>query len=319
MPGFCVSCGTPLTGAFCNNCGARAVAPIAPAQAAPPTPAPAPGGYQPVHVPVSPAQPATAMPVQAYQPVQAPITAAPITPAAQGSGLGKVLLWVGGILVVLFMIGAGASIYGYYWVKHKVTSYASSITGGSSDSKVVASGDSCRLLSAAELQSILGVTVEKSAEIVEEDKPGCAYYTNQQAFNQLQKMAVEQAKKQSDEVNRRPGPKPDNLSGLLKNTNELEGIVKTLGMTQPSQDGRVFSFTIEHNFGADAWSGMRLTESAVPGFQEVPGVADHAMIGAFGHAFYMQKGDTLIAMSMMMVPDARVKGSAIGKKIVAKL
>jgi hypothetical protein len=313
MPGFCVSCGTPLTGPFCNSCGARAVAPSAPAQAAPTAPAPA--GYQQVHVPVNSAPPVAVAPVQAYQPVQAPIT-----PGAKSSGLGKVLLWVGGILLVLFMIGAGASIYGYYWVKHKVTNYASSITGGSGDSmKVVASADSCRLLSAAELQSILGVTVEKSAEIMEEDKPGCAYYTNQQAFNQLQKMAIEQAKKQSDEVNRRPGPKPDNLPALLKNANELEGIVKTLGMTQPSQDGRVFSFTVEHNFGADAWSGMRLTESAVPGFQEVPGVADHAMIGAFGHAFYLQKGDTLIAMSMMMVPDARTKGSAIGKKIVAKL
>jgi len=256
------------------------------------------------------------MPVQGgYQPVQAPVTTGP-----KGSGLGKVLLWVGGIFLVLFMIGAGAAVYGVYWVKHKVTSYAAEITGGSSDSmKVVASGDSCRLLTTAELQKILGVKIEKSAEIVDDNQPGCAYYTDSQSVSQLQRMAMEQAKKQTDEVNRRPGPKPDSLPALMKNANELEGIVKTLGMTQPPADGRVFSFTVQRGVSSDSWAGMRVTEAAVPGFEEVPGVGDHAMIGAFGHAFYVQKGDAVITMSTMMVPDARVKGSEIGKKIMGKL
>lgn len=318
MPGFCVSCGTPLTGPFCNNCGARAVPPSAQAQTAPP---PAPGtpvqaGYQPVNVPVSPSQPVAAMPVgSGYQAVQAPVSAAP-----RASGLGKALLWVGGIFLVLFMLGAGAAIYGAYWVKHKVTSYASAITGGSSDSaKVVASGDSCRLLSTAELQKVLGVPIEKSAEIVESDQPGCAYYTNQAAFTQLQRMAVEQARRQSEEQSKKPGPKGDNPLVLLKDANQLEGVVKALGMTQPVKDGQVFSFTVQRGVTADAWSGMRVTEAAVPGFEEVPGVGDHAMIGAFGHAFYVQKGDAVITMSTMMVPETRLKGSEIGKRIIGKL
>lgn len=317
MAGFCVSCGTPLTGPFCNNCGARAVPPSAPAQGVPYQPvAPVQAGYQPVNVPVSPSQPAAAMPVQAgYQPVQAPVTSAP-----KGLGLGRVLLWVGGVLLVLFMIGAGAAIYGVYWVKHKVSNYASAITGGSSDSmKVVASGDSCRLLSTAELQKVLGVPIEKSAEIVESDQPGCAYYTNQAAFAQLQRMAMEQARRQSEEQSKKPGPKGDNPLALLKDANQLEGVVKTFGMTQPVKDGQVFSFTVQRGVSADAWSGMRVTEAAVPGFEEVPGVGDHAMIGAFGHAFYVQRGDAVITMSMMMVPDARVKGSEIGKRIIGKL
>jgi hypothetical protein len=255
------------------------------------------------------------MPAQGYQPVQAPVTAAP-----KGSGLGKVLLWVGGIFLLLFMMVAGAAIYGAYWVKHKVSNYASAISGESGDNvKVVASGDSCRLLATAELQKILGVKIEKSAEIVDDNQPGCAYYTDAQSVSQLQRMAMAQAKKQTDEVNRRPGPKPDNLPALMKNANELEGIVKTLGMTQPPADGRVFSFTLERGVRADAWAGMRVTEAAVPGFEEVPGVGDHAMIGAFGHAFYLQKGDAVITMSTMFVPDARVKGSQIGKTILGKL
>jgi len=255
------------------------------------------------------------MPAQEYQPVQAPVTVAP-----KSSGLGKVLLWVGGIFLVLFMMVAGAAIYGAYWVKHKVSTYASAISGGSSNNvKVVASGDSCRMLSTAELQKILGVKIEKSAEIVDDNQPGCAYYTDSQSVSQLQRMAMAQAKKQTDEVNQRPGPKPDNLPALMKNANDLEGIVKTLGMTQPPPDGRVFSFTLERGVSADAWSGMRVTEAAVPGFEEVPGVGDHAMIGAFGHAFYVQKGDAVITMSTMFVPDARMRGSQIGKTILGKL
>jgi hypothetical protein len=207
-----------------------------------------------------------------------------------------------------------------YWVKHKVSNYASAISGGSSDNlKVVASGDSCRMLSTAELQKILGVKIEKSAEIIDDNQHGCAYYTDAQSVSQLQRMAMAQAKKQTDEVNRRPGPKPDNLPALMKNANDLEGIVKTLGMTQPPADGRVFSFTLERGVSADAWAGMRVTEAAVPGFEEVPGVGDHAMIGAFGHAFYVQKGDAVITMSTMFVPDARMRGSQIGKSILGKL
>jgi hypothetical protein len=223
-------------------------------------------------------------------------------------------------LVLLFVIGISAAMYGVYWVKHKVSSYTSAVTGGSSTPiKVLESGNSCRLLSTAELQKVLGVAIEKSAEIMENSTPGCAYFTNQEAFSQLQRMAAEQARRQTEEVNNRPGPKPDNLPALMKDANQLEGVVKTLAMTQPVQDGKAFSFTVQSNFGQDSWSGMRLTESAVPGFEEVSGVGDHAMIGAFGHAFYILKGDKMIYMDMTTVPDARTRGAQLGRKIMANL
>jgi len=82
---------------------------------------------------------------------------------------------------------------------------------------------------------------------------------------------------------------------------------------------KVFSFTIQRNFGSDSWSGMRLVESAVPGFHEVTGIGDHAMIGSFGHAFYFVKDETMVHMDTSLVPDARTKGSAIAKKILGKL
>lgn len=325
MAGFCVNCGAPLMGAFCNNCGARAVppgtpAPVVPAAVTPPSPSVQPqAGWQSVNVAASPAV-SQSVAAPGYQPVHAPVVVAPAAAAQKSSGLGKILLWVGGILLVIFIIGASITVYGFYWAKHKITSYAAAITGDASDSiKVVANGNSCRLLSTADLQQVLGVPIEKSAEIVEDSQPGCAFYTNQDAFSQLQKMALAETKRQADEVNARPGPQPDTLPALMKNANELEGAIKTLGMTQASKDGRVFSFTIEKGFDANSWSGMKLTESAVPGYEEVPGVGDHAMIGAFGHAFFVQKGDTLITMSMMFVPDTRTRGAALGKKIIRNL
>src|SRR5215467_11204246 len=118
MPGFCVNCGTPLTGPFCNHCGARAVShepaaqPTAPSI---PTPQPIPTpqlGYQTVNVPGASVQPLSPAPVPSYQPV-----AAPVASAAKSSGLGKILLWIGGIVLVLFMAGAAAAVYGVYWVK----------------------------------------------------------------------------------------------------------------------------------------------------------------------------------------------------------
>jgi hypothetical protein len=298
MPGFCVICGAPLSGAFCNSCGARAVPPSAPTQQA---------------APVAP-------PVQTAVPIASPATGQPVGTAAKGSGLGKVLAIVGGILLLLLVIGVGSAIYGVYWVKHKVAAYTSAVTGAPSEPiKVVAKGDSCRLLSTTELQSVLGVAIEKSAEIVEDSAPGCAYYTNPEAFAQLQRMAAEQARRQTEEVNKRPGPKDDNLGALLKDANQMEGIVKALGLTQPVKDGRVFSFTVQRDFGQDSWSGMRLTESAVPGFEEVSGVGDHAMIGAFGHAFYVLKGSAMIHLDTTWVPDARARGADLGRKIMGNL
>jgi hypothetical protein len=300
MPGFCVNCGAPITGPFCNQCGARAVAPSAPAP------------------PIVPPQPIAPAPIPPPAPI--PVQVAPPAPAAKSSGMGKVLLWVGMILLVLFLGGVGATLYGYYWVKHKVTSYTSAITGGLTEPmKVVEHGDSCRLLSTADLQQVLGVPIEKSAEIVEGSDPGCAYYTNQAAFAKLRRMALEQARKQAAEAAKRPGPQVDNPLALLKDTNQMEGFVKTLSGQDPAKDGQVFSFTIQRGFGSSSWSGMRVVEAALPGFEDVNGVGDQAMVGTFGHAFYTLKGDTMIRLDTTLVPDARTRGAQIGKKILSGL
>src|SRR5258708_9332658 len=183
-----------------------------------------------------------------------------------------------------------------------------------------------RVGSTGEVERAMGVTVEPSAEIMDNGDPGCAYYTNPTAFAQLQKLAVEQARRDSEKVSHEPGAnaksgnaKNDDFIELMKHTREMEGIVKGLGLSQPDPSGRVFAFSVNRNFGSGNWWPLRTTLSAVPGFDEVNGVGDHAMIGSFGHAFYVLKGDSMFKLETMYLPEARTLGSDIAGKLISHL
>jgi len=294
--------------------------PTVAAQTASPGPqppvAPQPASSQPTVA----AQPAAAapQPPTAQPPARPPQSAQP--PAAQppkSSGAGKAFLIVGGIVLVLVLGAFGAVLYGVHWVKHKV----SSITGGSFGSEV-SQGNMCKLLSTADLQQMIGVTVERSAEIMDNGDPGCAYYTNPAAFAELQKIAIAQAKRDSEKASQYPdvkNSKGDNPLELLKHTQEMEGIVKGLGLSAPDPTGRVFFFSVNRNFGSGNWGPLRTTLSVVPGFDEVNGVGDHAMIGSFGHAFYVLKGDSVFKLDTMYLPEARARGSEIANKIISHM
>ena len=283
---------------------------------------PAPAQPQPNVTPqptVAP-QPASAAPqpttVQATASAQQSVP----QPAAQprkSSGGGKAFLIVGGIVLLLVLAAFGAVLYGVHWVKGKV----STITGGSFGSEV-GHGNMCKLLSTAELQQVLGVAVERSAEVMDGNDPGCAYYTNAAAFAELQKLAIAQAKRDSERASQYPdvkNSKGDNPLELLKHTQEMEGIVKGLGLSAPDPSGKVFAFSADRNFGSGNWGPLRTTLSVVPGFDEVNGVGDHAMIGSFGHAFYVLKGDSMFKLETTYVPEARVRGSDIANKIISHL
>jgi hypothetical protein len=316
MAEFCTNCGAQLSGAFCGRCGHRAQSASAPTQPTPSTPQPiaAPTAQPAATQPAS--QPPSPQPSIAQQPAQ-PTAQAPTTQPPKSSGAGKALLIVGGIVLVLVLGAFGAVLYGVHWVKHKV----SSITGGSFGSEV-SQGNMCKLLSTAELQQMIGVTVERSAEIMDNGDPGCAYYTNPAAFSQLQKRALEQAKRDSERASQYPdvkNSKSDNPLELLKHTQEMEGIVKGFGLSAPDPTGRVFSFSVNSHAGSDSWGPMRATLSVVPGFDEVNGVGDHAMIGSFGHAFYVLKGDSIFKLDTMYLPEARMKGSEIANKLISHL
>ncbi|HEY5029190.1 MAG TPA: hypothetical protein VIK39_12335, partial [Candidatus Angelobacter sp.] len=316
----------------CGRCGHRAQSATAPAQPAVPNPqAPQPVAAtqppasqqsslqqpiasQPPIAQQSVPQQLSAQPPLAQQSASQPLTAQP----PKSSGGGKALLIVGGILLVLALSAFGAVFYGVHWVKSKV----SSITGGSFGSEV-GQGNMCRLLSTAELQQSIGVTVERSAEIMDNGDPGCAYYTNPAAFTQLQKRAIEQARRDSEKVSNEPGAnansKNDNPLGMLKHTKEMEGIVKSFGLSAPDPSGRVFAFSVNQKFDSSDWWPLRTTLSVVPGFDEVNGVGDHAMIGSFGHAFYVLKGNSMFKLETISLPEARTLGSDIANKLISHL
>lgn len=280
MPGFCTSCGAPMTGAFCGQCGQRSQAQNQPASAQQQSPAGQP-------------------------------------PAALPRSSNKARLILGGIVLVAVFGSFGSTLYGIHWFKAKL----SSLTGGALGSEV-SQGNACRLLSSMDLQQALGVTVERNAEIMEGRDPGCAYFTNPAAFAELQKIAVAQARRDSEKASKDPAlnnSKNDNPLELLKHTREMEGIVKGLGLTQPDKDGRVFAFTIDRNFGSRNWGPLRATMSAVPGFDEIEGVGDRAMIGSFGHALYVLKGDSMFRLETIYVPEARTRGADIARKMISHL
>jgi len=271
------------------------------------------------------AQPPAAQPPITQSVAQPPAPATAQPHAAQppkSSGAGKAFLIVGGIVLVLVLSAFGAVLYGVHWVKHKVSSITGGAIGGGSFGSEVSQGHMCKLLSTGELQQMIGVTVERSGEIMDNGDPGCAYYTNPAAFAELQKIAIAQAKRDSEKASQYPdvkNSKGDNPLELLKHTQEMEGIVKGFGLSAPDPSGRVFSFSVNRNFGSGNWGPLRTTLSVVPGFDEVNGVGDHAMIGSFGHAFYVLQGDSVFKLDTMYLPEARTRGSEIGNKIISHM
>ena len=332
MAEFCTNCGASLSGAFCGRCGHRAQSASAPTPVAAPTPQPvvAPTAQpvaasqptaQPVPQPPASSQPPIPQQSVAQQPAQAGSQPAAGQPP-KSSGGGKALLIVGGIVLIMVLGAFGAVLYGVHWVRHKVSSITGGAIGGGSFGSEVSQGNMCKLLSTGDLQQMIGVTVERSAEIMDNGDPGCAYYTNPAAFSQLQKIAIAQAKRDSERASQYPdvkNSKGDNPLELLKHTQEMEGIVKGFGLSAPDPSGRVFSFSVNSKFGSENWGPLRTTLSIVPGFDEVNGVGDHAMIGSFGHAFYVLKGDSVFHLDTMYLPEARYRGSEIANKIISHL
>src|SRR5690242_9754867 len=152
---------------------------------------PAATAPQPPSIQAPASTPPSAQPPVAQPPVAQPPGAQP----PKSSGADKAFLIVGGIVLVLVLGAFGAVLYGVHWVKHKV----SSITGGSFGSEV-SQGNMCKLLSTGDLHQMIGITVERSSEIMDNGDPGCAYYTNAAAFAELQKIAIAQAKRDSEKA-----------------------------------------------------------------------------------------------------------------------
>ncbi|MEP7362852.1 MAG: hypothetical protein ABI972_06320 [Acidobacteriota bacterium] len=239
----------------------------------------------------------------------------------RGGGLMKLLLVVGGVVVLLGVLAFAGVTYGLYRAKKAVTGMIEGENRAPVSDTAAFRGRACDLLTGPDVQGLLGVTIERTAAITENGENGCAYYTTAEAFAELQQKALAEAQVEAERAKKEDEASPpsnsDNPLELLKHTKELEGVVKTFALSKASDDGRVFSFTVNPRFGRSNWTALRLSMAVVPGFDELRGIGDRAMVGSFGHALYVLKGDNMVSLNLMYVPESRVKGSGLGSRIVA--
>ncbi len=226
--------------------------------------------------------------------------------------------------MVMVVGAAAAAWYGVHWAKRRAMDRISAYTGGAmgraSQHVEGAPGRICTLLPGQDLERVLGVKIERAVEISEGSEAGCAYDAGAEAFAALRTAAVEQARKDSEQASKSPDlQKGDNPLLLLKHTKEMEGIVKTFALMNDAKENHVFSFTIGANGDENNWQAMRTALAPVPGFEELPGIGDHAIIGAFGHALYVWKGDKVITLQLTFVPEARTRGVELARIIASRL
>lgn len=264
MP-HCTNCGNPLPpgSSFCTHCGARAAAP---AQQPAGPPQPPPGAY------------------------------APPPPAPKGSGIGKILLIVGGVVVLLGVIAIGGLIATGFWVKKKVETAAENM-GVSSAPAVTGSArryaDPCALLSAAEASAATGLAIQRT-----ESRDGeCLYYGSAE-------QAAEKGQAQAQEAMRKMR---ENKAGDEKEAARvMEDFMKGIAASAQAPEGGPL-FQIKVTYGEEAGqqeSGYRTAMGlmgAMTGAKEgtskptgLEGVGDRAYLAPLATGLFMRKGDAWV-------------------------
>jgi hypothetical protein len=279
---FCIHCGAALSGPFCGSCGKSA-------SGAPP----------------------------AAQPVPSPAPYAP--PPPKSGGAGKFLLIVVAVLGLLGVMTVAGVAYGIHQVRGLLATWVGAPGAAHSRPTLPFGGQACSLLSAEEAGQILNITITRITAINDGGRAGCAYFTTAAAFARLQQRAEQEARRETAEANQQPSSNPQTLPELLQHTKELEGVVKSLALSEAAQNGRVFSFNVDPSSGSANWNATRTAMKLVPGFEDISGVGDRAMVGSFGHALYVLKGSTIVQLDLTFVPDSRTTGVQLARRIAAHL
>lgn len=288
MP-HCTNCGNPLPpgSSFCTHCGARAAAP-AQQPAAPPQPPP--GAY------------------------------APPPPPAKGSGIGKILLIVGGVVVLLGVLAIGGLIATGFWVKKKVETAAESM--GVSPAPAVTGtarrySDPCALLSAAEASAATGLAIQRT-----ESRDGeCLYFGSAE-------QAAEKGQAQAQEAMRKMR---ENKAGDEKEAARvMEDFMKGIAASAQSPGGGPL-FQISVTYGEEAksqeagyraamgmmgaFAGAKEDSSKATGIETI---GDRTYLAPLATGLFMMKGDAWVEIGGPGLPgrDALI---ALARAVAAKL
>lgn len=287
MANFCVSCGRPVTpgAGFCPGCGARLD------QGAPQAP-----------------------PVQQNQ--FAPPAAAPV-PARSGSGL-KI------VLVALFLFcafGAAAVVGLFYYAKHKVHEKMAELkattgvdlpaaieSAANSPAAVARRGNPCSVLTAAEAQQIIGMTVVRAvANEGGTSDEACSYYADPAAS----KAAADQAAEKFKELQN--GKSAGNIR-------QVEDLVKSIGASANDGSTPILQVTIYRGNGKMATAAFNIG-SGMMGVkpEKPPGPWDEAAFGPMNSTLTLRKGENGAMIDLRQIPQGHDRGLELAKIIAGRL
>lgn len=288
MARYCTQCGQalPEAAAFCINCGAQqGAAPVAP----PPQHAAPPPQY------TAPPPPYAAQPV----PPQ------PVPPAGKSSGLGKVLLILGGVFLLIVGTGIAGVAYVAYKAKNAVQQAAKreGIDLGelmAEGKKGSLRGTPCSFLSASEAGEVLGVNITRA-----EDEGGkCNYYA--------QRSPESQSKSVEDAYGKMKGAKGG------EGAKEFERLTKEIvaGAVDPNAP----YLTVEYNQdGKTAMTGYKIAMRAMGQNDRLEGVGEEAFVGPMASVLMFLKNGVAVQLDLRQIAGGREKGAELAKRIASRL
>ena len=299
MASYCRFCGTPISGAFCGQCG-KAVAEGAPAQ-------------------------------PASQPSPQPPAAVPAKPA--GGSAAKVLLFVAGGILLLGAVGIAGVVYVGYRAKQKITQLKSEYlpTRDSESGRPLAAmkppaGDRCPILSWQEASEVLGIEWERVSYSPGADNGGACDFTTTPAERQHfgERQLAGGLSAMSDANN-----KQDEQKEVQR---MFAGLVNTLANAQvpagdkDANDGIHIQFVRKQ--GAQAWTkfdqlqaGAKVVSSVSGsqiGMTPIEGLGDKAYVLPAGVGVMVLKGDAFFGMTFFAWP-GQDKAVTLAKRVAEHL
>jgi len=299
MPGFCGSCGAPVSGqvAFCGGCGART------------------GGA------------AAGPQVVAATPVA-------VRSAGGGGSALKIVLVVVGAIFVLGVLAVG----GMYYAAHRYIKMAEAVTGISADDALRsihdaatrdkhgstgAKRDGCLLLSQAEATAILGIEVIRVDGKPTEQQSGehCDFFIKPGTIEENEeRLKQSTAAIKTETGDAKDGELPAGSMDMIKN------MARSSIEAARNGEAPYFAFTVERENGGIVCGALSVASrlSGVGEISEKAGaqaldVGDKAVMGMGESNVCVVKGGSAVTLDLTQVTSGRTKGVALAKAILPRL
>ena len=243
--------------------------------------------------------------------------AAPVSPAAgapqagKSGGFPKVLLIIGGVVVLFGALAVAGLLYTGYRIKKAVQETASEsgldLGALAQQGKELPAGfDPCEHLSSEEAAEILGVAMERS----ERQANVCNYYARAVSDQEKQERVGEAFKKLQEQSQSKTE------AGAA-----VEELTKTMVAAAAGSGTPLLVVTYDAN-GKSKMAAMKIAVGAVGGkdtLQAVSGLGDEAVFGPMNSILMVVHNGLGIELDLRQVPGGREKGIELARRIVGSL